>query len=446
LDRGLAIVLLAAVLCSAASIAIHYPPLRLGHKLNDFGVQYSDIVNGIFLDRFSPQLPLNPSKLRSEWFNPSKLLSLLSGEPVCPAPYIDYFFEYPPLIGGIWFVTTCASIRLVFGKGVPPLEVSEAIDRAASINFLMQSSILATAFVALSACLYKLLRKLGRGWKRAVILSVLPSSVMYLAYNWDIIVALLAILAISSFVEERYLRSGLLVGLAIAAKVLGYALAIAMLYELAQRVLREGVLDPLKRFGAGLALGCGVPFLTLLAVAPQGLVAMVSHFFSWYCENCIYLPLIRSPSSPALHIAAFATTIVAMLAVLASPMREAECVARVSFLAMCVAILFNYIFAPQMWLELSPLALLVLSSRELKLFAVGDVLNAGIMLAFFKDVDIKALLLPYIPGLSLKFDPWSLSSPVQWIAIARNVVLLFVWLSCLAHTYARCSERLHPNT
>ncbi|NPA96199.1 MAG: hypothetical protein GXO32_01190 [Crenarchaeota archaeon] len=446
MDRGLALVLLAAVLCSAASIAIHYPPLRIGYKLNDFGIQYSDIVNGIFLDRFSPQLPLNPSKLQTEWFNPSKLLSLLSGEPVCPAPYIDYLFEYPPLVGGLWFATTCLSIELAFGKGVQPLEVSNAIRRAADINFLIQSSILSACFVALSAVLYKLLRRLGRDWRRAVLLSVLPSSVMYLAYNWDAIVALLAVLAISSFASERYLRSGLCVGLAIATKILGYALAIAMLYELVQRAFKEGSLDSLKRFCIGLAAGCGVPFLALAAAAPQGLFAMFSHAASWYCENCIYLPFIRSPTSPALHIVALSVTAVAMLAVLAPSMRGLECVSRVSFLAMCVAILFSYIFAPQMWLELSPLAMLALSSRELKLFVAGDVLNAGIMLAFFKDVDLRALLLPYVPGMSLRFDPWSLSSPVQWIAMARNVVLLFVWASCLASTYSRCRWERYPNT
>ena len=440
MDRRLALVVALALATSIASAAIHYPPLALGKKLGDFGIQYSDIVYGVFMDRFSPNLPLNPEKLYRKWFSPSKLLALLSGKPLCPAPYVDYFFEYPPIVGGLWYLTTCVAIRASFGSGVEPLLAREAIEKAASENFLMQAAAIAIAFAFLAAYTYRLVVSCGASWKRALLISFLPSSVMYVAYNWDAIASAFSVASVYEFSRGKFLRSGILVGLSIATKLLAYSLAIAMLYELAQRAFKEGSTRELREFALGLIIGCGIPFLALAAAAPQGFSEMVQHYASWYCENCIYLPILKNPAAPSLHVVALVTMVLALSLALCPSMRECRCTAQAAFLALCASTLFNYVFAPQMWLNLAPLAIAILSPKLLKLFIVADSLNAGIMLTFFKDVDIKALLLPYVPGLSLKFDPWSLSSPVQWVAMSRNVIALIIWLCVLASALNSCRE------
>lgn len=433
MDKRFAIVLVAAVIAVATSTALHYPPLRIGEKIGDFGVQYSDIVYGVFMDRFSTKLLQSPGLIGRKWFDTQEFMELMSGEPLCPAPYRDYFFEYPPVVGGLWFVTTCVSIRTAFGSGVVPEEVGRALSEAADLNYLLQSMVLSAAYVAMTAILYELCREVGVGWRRAVLVSLLPSTTMYLSYNWDALSAALIVSSLLCFSRSRYRCSGALAGLAVATKIVAYPLAIAMLYELLQRAwARREELANLTRFATGLAVGCGAPFLTIIALAPKGFAEIVAHFSKWYCEDCIYLLVPGASSTSALHAISLAITIAALTLVLSLPMADPRSMARAAFLAMGVSTLFSYIFPPQMWLELSPLAMLALGSKELRLFIAGDVLNAGIMLTFFKDREIRAALSHIIPGLEVKFDPWSLSSPVQWIAMARNIVVLTIWISCMA--------------
>lgn len=430
MDKRLAVVVAVAVLTSALSTAMHYPPLRVGEKLRDFGLQYSDIVYGVFLDRFSPHLLQTPSAIERKWIDSQKYMELMSGRPVCPAPYIDYFFEYPPLVGVIWYATSCAAIRAAFGSGVEPMSVGKAVEEASNINYLLQSIVLSGAYIATAAMVYALCVELGIDWRRAVLLSILPSTIMYTAYNWDALSAMLIIASLLCFARSRYGASGVLAGLSIATKVVTYTVAIAMLYELVQQSRREG-LKKLSAFAAGLALGCGIPMLALALVAPRGLGSILAHYSSWYCENCIYMLLPGGLSTNIAHAAYMTAAPVAMLLALSVSMEKRENLARVPFLAICVSTLFSYIFAPQLWLEISPLAVLALNSSELRVFIVGDALNAGVMAAFFKDRELRELVSRIVPGIQVKFDPWSLSSPVQWIAMARNVVLLILWLSCL---------------
>jgi hypothetical protein len=52
------------------------------------------------------------------------------------------------------------------------------------------------------------------------------------------------------------------------------------------------------------------------------------------------------------------------------------------------------------------------------------------MLMFFKDFDLRAFISKYT-NIRVVFSPWTLDSPVQWVAFIRNLILLIIFLSVL---------------
>lgn len=80
-----------------------------------WGFKYNDVVYGVFSPRFSTDLMNNKEKLVRYWLRPESFEELVSGTNLCPVPYVDYKFEYPPLVGFFWFLTTCVSFSISGG-------------------------------------------------------------------------------------------------------------------------------------------------------------------------------------------------------------------------------------------------------------------------------------------------------------------------------------------
>jgi len=424
---------LAAVFTVVAvfSFYIHLPqtPTLFGN----FGFKYTDLVYGlfnpIFVDILTPY-GVDVAKAGERWFNASSAEVFAQGKYVCPKPYIDYKFEYPPLIGLLWYISTCTSFLITI-HGNTSYDYLKAVlsNDAAVIHYSIQASILILSLLVLLIYMIKL-SKVVYSEPSFVLLTIfllMPSTILYTTYNWDIIASAFTVAGLYYFITGSFAVSGALLGLAVATKIIPIGPALVLTYQLIQNVLRDrNKWTDLVRFTLFLSLCGGVPFLALILMSPRGFASLVNHHLEWYCENCIYLPLIGNVwGLSTLHKRLI---FVAMLIILGLVVTFELDDSRKTLYASAAAILtltvLNYVFSPQMFLLISPIVMLLgLRGRLLYAFIIADVCNFGIMAAFFEDAKIREVLAPFI-GIQRGFNPWSADSVTQMLAFIRNVILL----------------------
>ncbi|MEZ0394565.1 MAG: hypothetical protein ABWK00_05955 [Desulfurococcaceae archaeon] len=416
IKRG--VVYAAAVLMALASAAMHFPsgepPLGL------WGLRYSDVVYGVFYTRFSPGL--FPSEVSSLWLRPEAYYRLINDMSGCPAPYVDYRFEYPPLVAALWYATTCAGFALsplLGGSGSP----QEFVDVAAVVHYLLQSVAAAAALIASARYLLLLLEPRGRAGE-ALAYVLMPSLLFYLTYNWDILAAAFAVASLYYYYGGKPARSGAMIALSVMSKALTAGLALlALACYLARGRRREAGMYLLGALASGLAL-----LIPLLALAPGALQQLYEHHSGWYCENCVSMLIFHDVWSPA-HKYFFVAASPAVLATLAWLAAKGRAdLLEISYAAVAPLVVLNYVFSPQMCLMLQPFAVL---SGLAAPYAIADALNASFIVLFFEDAEVRRAL-----GLGGGFDPWELSSPAQWVAQARNVILVAL-LAVVLHRAAR---------
>ncbi len=431
-----------AIAIAAASSCLHHPSTP--KLFNLWGLKYSDIVYGVFYPIFGTETLNNYQKLSERWFHPEVLERLASGTKLCPLPYVDYKFEYPPLVGALWSLTSCIAIHLAFPDHYTRLDYPELIERAAAIHFELQAAVLGASLIFLIYTLYRVAELAEVSWRRVLLFLVLPSTVIYLAYNWDILAAALMVGGLYAFMRRRYVASGILFGLAIDAKLLPIAPALIVLYELVQRKLRDGDSEPLVSYLISLAITALAPFALLILAAPQGLNAMIQHHASWYCENCIYMLVYPEDLWSSIHrILAMVLIPLSLLLLATKPLESPRTTLSIAAAAITSTTLFNYVFTPQMMLMVSPLLVLAVPTDiDLSATIVADVANAAMILLFFEDSTLRAVLAPIL-GIGTQYNPWALDSPTQWAAQLRNILLLIVWISLVAITLS--SKKEEPN-
>lgn len=432
-----------ALLSYTASIYIHLPftpPL-----FNNPGLKYTDIVYGVFYRTFSPWGPNAALWYRGETFK-----NLVEGEELCPRPYVDYKFEYPPLVALLWYVSTCTAFSVMAPRSYPLIDYAELLRGVAALHYLIQVAMMAPFYMVMIVLLVALAKDLSADWRALALVTLLPSSILYATYNWDLLCISLAIVALYLFMRRKYLASGIALGLSVATKILTAGIAAVLIGHLLRGTRSSHQGRRLAAFLAGLGAGVSAPCITLLflftcppAAQPRGLTDVVMGFFgglvdlveyhaSWYCENCIYMVAFRDIWSPAHRVAYLLAASVAMILVLATalraPLGEPRSVTVAALLSVTALVLFNYVFSPQMWLLITPLAMLVLWHRRglLYCYVGADVANFLIMALFFKDLELRSIISKLIP-ISAEFSPWTLDSPVQWLAQVRNLLLLIVW-------------------
>ncbi len=382
------------------STLVHYP---WGPYPGLWGIGYSDIVYGVFYERFTDT---------RYWYNVDVYGAILGGYSVCPIPYVDYYLEYPPIVGTAWLASVCiASVATQGFKGF------ERVVVMAQVHYIVQ------AVIILAGWLYVLwgLLKLRVYGGDPLLLAIMPSALLYLVYNWDVIASAFTIWSLFYLIKRKYLYAGLLLGMAFSTKVLPGAILFPLLVVVGGKSLLYG-------FVAG-----SIPYLVVSLLSPQGIADMVLQHAGWYCENCIYLPLTSSIFNPLNKMLAAVLIPLGLLVVAGAYRvpREPRDFIELYLAAMMFTLVFNYVFTPQMLLMLSPLALLALRGLKFKAYIVADTLNALIMVVFFNDELVRKVL-----GLEPVFSPWSIDSPVQWLAMARNTILLLILLLIL---YARLS-------
>ncbi len=442
------IVIVISIIIGVFSWVIHLPIIPIDsskvpkpfNKLVDAiygnpGVRYTDITFGLFYKIFDPNLVYDENRLKNLWYNGDKLRMLIYGKKICPIPYIDYKFEYPPIIGLIWYITTC----IAFQMGLPSsYEFNNYIlyrDSIAQIHFNLQSLILITFFVLLHLYLLKIINDIGYDWRKIFISILLPSTILYLTYNWDIICISFAIMGLYLYMRQRYILSGIFLGLSIATKLLTVAILAIILYELIQSYIsRRSLLLFSQLFIITTIIFMGIPYMILLLLTPIGFTDFIVHHATWYCENCIYMLVINDIFNPMNRTLYIAVLTIAMILIFSIPIKERKLLLTCSFLAMVSIVLFNYVFTPQMWLLLTPLAIFIINdAKSLFLYLLGDIANFSIIITFFKDYEIRLWLSKFI-SIPIEQNPYVILSPVQWIATLRNISLLILWIYILSRT------------
>ncbi|MDK6029188.1 hypothetical protein QPL79_07410 [Ignisphaera sp. 4213-co] len=423
----------------AFSIYIHFPYPLNRDVFGNTGFLYSDIVYGVFVPRFldvvSPFGSLDDSKISGYWYSREVVLKLVSGNIdvfSCPAPYRDYKFEYPPLTALIWYFSTCTSFLYVYKfVGVPknPLDYRSLVSNyVIPIHFAIQSAVLAVSAILMAIYMIRIAKAVGSSWSRVLIFFVLPSTVIYMIYNWDVLTASLVVIAVYELINERYGVGGALLGLATSAKLIPLFAVIAIGYDMLQKSLRKEIgYEKITSFATGFTLFGAAPYMVVAAFFSKGFSDFVNHHMTWYCENCLYLPIVHDIYNPIHRILFYTLATIFMLLVMTVEISNWRKLVEVSLQAIATGIVFNYIFSPQMILLITPLALLAIPKTLIAPYIFADAASASIILMFFKDQEIRQAIAKYVE-IPVKFSPWTIDSPVQWVATIRNAILLAAYI------------------
>jgi uncharacterized membrane protein len=319
-------------------------------------------------------------------------------------PYVDYVFEYPTLVGAIVYVASL-------------LARSSTQDFFTSLVYykLVVDFVLYAFTIMAIVVLYKLTERYGVASKRIwQLFLVMPSFLMFVDYNFDIIAIALALLALYLFILGKHSTSAISLGLGIGAK------------------LYPAVLLPALLAASPSWKSRGRYAITAIAiVAIINLPFMLVKFSTWYgtwsflagwgIENS-WLIFIFGQMDPLAHYFGLAVFLyIAYKAMMETRKRAIAADQKLlvrSFLLSLAWLLGSYIVTPQMALILLPFYVLMPTVPILAAY-VSDTLNALIMVFWFAEMNAGR-------------NPIAWDNPVQWIALSRQLI----WLGLLVqHLY-----------
>jgi hypothetical protein len=308
-------------------------------------------------------------------------------------PYIGYVFEYPPVCGLVLWLAGSSSGGNIYVY--------------AAIVF----AVLGACFVLTAHFLYNFLNYLRLDHNLQWLFTIfVPSVVIFGAYNFDIIQAFFVILALYFFIaRDRPFLSSLALGLAIGTKLFPIILVPFFLQDLKrQKDIRASAVF------AGISLGIPVALNLPFAILNfSNWVAGYTFLQHWGLEDTFLVWFFPSISSWGTAEYVSGGLVLLSLSLIFVFLRERPFLIR-CFLAVGSYLLFAYISAPQMNLDLLPFFALV-PLVPLPLFYLFEG-TTGVFVAleeWFPD--------PRLPGV------------VQGIALIRQValacILAVVWKS-----------------
>ncbi|MEM1701703.1 MAG: glycosyltransferase 87 family protein [Desulfurococcaceae archaeon] len=396
-------ILIVVALSTAFSTYLHSPDTPI---IYNYGLKYSDILHGVFYRILRA----------STWFDFKLYVDFLYRDLVCPIPYVHYQFEYPPFIGLIWYISTCTGFHIA--TGTLATHGYHYLETAGKWHFYIQALIIAIFMVITVITMFEL-AKIYQARFNPVLFTILPSTIVYLVYNWDIIAVAFALLSIYMLEKKRPFLAGVLIGMAISTKIL--PIGIALWFFLEMLFLRRKILSLCKYIGGAVLTGV-FPFIAIWLMAPHGFTYMIFHHAEWYCENCLYLPIIRDIYS-SVHRVLYPVSIILFTTFITKVSTRGRYKEQrrpvYLFLFQTAFILFNYVFTPQMMLMISPLALIAIEKLALIfVYLITDFLNAVLIIVFFNEL--------FSSGA-----PWFFGSLTQHVSTARNLLLLSIILNYL---------------
>jgi hypothetical protein len=405
--------------------------------LNNPGLSYSDIVYGlynpIFVDIVTPNGLPNYQKINEKWFREDVAMKLMTTR-ICPIPYLDYKFEYPPIVGALWFVSTCISFTLTFSPTYSSVEYYLLVKKAGDVHYYIQSFFISASLIISIIYMYKLSKTLNKSWSRVVLFAVLPSTILYLIYNWDMITAMFVLMSIYYLYNKKFFLSGVLLGLSISTKLLPLILAIAVIYDLIQKTfINKEYVHTLSRFALGVVVGL-IPYIIMITISYNGFIYFIQHHAQWYCENCLYLLITKDIWNPYNRVLSMLFIFLALIITMTIDVQYDEmfCLCTISLISLVISTALNYVFSPQMMLMLTSIAVLILDLKQLLFLTAADLANFGIMALFFKDAEARSWLIERL-GVRVRItqSPWDIDSPVQMLATIRNVILILLMVDLI---------------
>jgi hypothetical protein len=316
-------------------------------------------------------------------------------------PYYEFEFEYPIIVGLIVYL--CSSVRLFI----------EDFATAMSYYMIANSVILYAFTMGTIIVLYRILERVkgdsSRFWKCFLIT---PSFIMFTVFNWDIIAIFFSTLALYYFLKGERLKADLSIGLGIAAKL--YPAMLIPVFMIEEKNWRERIKHlaiPLIFFGL-----LNLPFMILNFETWFGTYMFHTE---WGIENS-WLVFFFDKYDQNSHYVGLAVLLYFVFKGLmesgrrdygSSQMR----VIHRAFLVNIAWLLGNYVVTPQMALMLLPFYVLI-PTVPILLIYLAEVLNALIIVMWFIS---KKIFLE---------DPTLASSPVQWAALARQLVWLILFI------------------
>jgi len=326
-------------------------------------------------------------------------------------PYIQYVFEYPVIVGMLVYLCSFAGRSL-----------ASSFSLAMTYYTLLMDFALYFFTIGTIIIVYKLITLINgektRIWKYFIIM---PSFIMFIVYNWDIIAVFFTVLSLYFFLNEEKLKAAAAVGLGVAGKV--YPILLLPVYMLEVKSWRERFILPLTTLGVFTALN--LPFIALNF---NGWLQTWLYHASWGIEDSWLIFFFNQMDFKAHYVALGVLIYLVYKALLETSKKnynsKSERVIERSFLMNLAWLFGNYVVTPQMALMLLPFYALT-SFLPTTLIYLSEVLNALIIVLWFT------------PELNLG-NPLIASSPVQWIAASRQII----WLSFFIYIIFREKTKL----
>ncbi|MEX0567974.1 MAG: hypothetical protein Q6363_002300 [Candidatus Njordarchaeota archaeon] len=313
-------------------------------------------------------------------------------------PYIDYHFEYPPIVALLFILSNLAIL-------VIPISM---ISLRWLIAYTVMSILLFLHAIGTVYLLFKLSKYTDKKPIRILLCFILaPSFLIFSNYNWDLVGIFYGLLGLYFFLENKRLLSFVSFGLAMAGKIIPGIIALAPVAQIFVEYIekekaKNNHLVPKKYLfaifhsfkylivTATVFMVANLPFIILNFEAWYS--GLILHHAGWYIEDS-WLILIFSAGSPYAKIVSIALsicfTVITFLLLISKNIQKEQRIFYGSAAFMSGYLFSNYVYTPQMNLMLLPLLIFV--PIEYVIIFVFDALNALIILTWFSFKNIYSL-------------------------------------------------------
>lgn len=299
-------------------------------------------------------------------------------------PYVNYNLEYPVISGLVLYLSS--QWHDIFG-------------------YYVTFSLITLSFVVISTFIVdKILLISGQPRNRAIYYIILtPVFVIYSVYSFDWIGIGFLLLSIYFCHKKNIQLSGAFMGLAIATRIIPIICIPFIVREF--KSWKEKI-----SFLAITAIAWLVPNIYFILQNYDGFLYTYIFQNSWHVEDSWLIVFgLDFPEKQYVSLGLFIPLLVLIY------FRRRLNIWESCFLAILAFVITSYKFPPQYMILLLPFFALVRTNYPL--FIVSIILDASII-----------LLLPTFQSLGLA--SWYISSPIQWIAILRQVILATIFFHC----------------
>jgi len=329
-------------------------------------------------------------------------------------PYVDYRFEYPPVIACLFYASSVVSLDLARWTSVT---------RDTSFYIVFTLAFLLPAYMFYLKAVNDTSNLLNARWSRLLFAVAGFGISYYVVYNFDIIAIAFAMFSLLLLIRGNARSAGVLLALSVASKVVTGVILLPSLLYLARRSIRLAV-----SYFLCFLLTMGATFGPVYVLARTGLEEMFKWHAAWYCENCFYVMIANDIYSESWRLVSQALMVIIPIAVMLATRHanEERTLVRRSLLMVPAIISVSWVYSPQMNVMIAPAYLLAAGPLAFGLLALSDFLNVLIMFFFFRPEMVCSLFRIWeCPGV------WWRESPIQWIAFSRIVLLWVFMVACI---------------